>query len=421
MARRGFLATLVHQAQVAAREQERAQRAAVRDYNAAVRRAENARRAAERAQAQFARASEADRKRLEKEARQTHIAAMEAEVEERNLKLAEIYAEIDLLLAATLQVDDYVDLESLRVVAEHPPFDRPDLEKPISKPNPIPDPPQPVFAAPDPPKGLVAKLFKKNQHAAAVAMAERAHEESLVEWRVRLEQVVGFRQEALKAYARAEAERTAALESARVRYNEESATRETEAAERNRRLDELIANLGYGSPEAVQEYVSIVLSNSVYPAHFAVTHEFEFEPSTAELRLRTLVPGPNKIPEIKAYKYTKSADEITAISESQKVCRDRYASAVHQVALRSIHEVFESDRRGLIGTISLEVGTEAVDPATGRQTYVPLVVVGAERETFLEFDLAAVVPALTLRRLGAAVSKNPYELVAAETSGVRRS
>src|SRR3954452_3880772 len=102
MARRGFLATLVHQTQVAAREQERAQRAAVREYNAAVRRAENARRVAERAQAQFARASEADRKRLEKEARQTHIAAMEAEVEERNLKLAEVYAEVDLLLAATL-------------------------------------------------------------------------------------------------------------------------------------------------------------------------------------------------------------------------------------------------------------------------------------------------------------------------------
>src|SRR4051794_24708323 len=61
-----------------------------------------------------------------------------------------------------------------------------------------------------PPKGLIAKLFKKNQHAATVAMAERAYEESLVGWRARLEQVAGLRQEALKAYARAEAERTAA-------------------------------------------------------------------------------------------------------------------------------------------------------------------------------------------------------------------
>jgi restriction system protein len=191
--------------------------------------------------------------------------------------------------------------------------------------------------------------------------------------------------------------------------------------ERNKPLDALIANLGYGTTDAVQEYVSIVLSNSVYPEHFAVTHEFEFEPSTAELRLHVVVPGPSTIPEIKAYKYTKASDEIVTSSLSQKVCRERYESVVHKVALRSIHEVFEADRRALIRTIRLEVGTETVDPATGRQTYIPFVVVGAEREKFLGFDLSAVVPAMTLDHLGASVSKNPYGLVAADTKGVRTS
>jgi restriction system protein len=83
--------------------------------------------------------------------------------------------------------------------------------------------------------------------------------------------------------------------------------------------------------------------------------------------------------------------------------------------------VFESDRRGLIKTISLEIGTSAVDPATGQRTYIPFVIVAAERESYLAFDLSAVVPALTLGRLGAALSKNPFGLVAAERSGVRRS
>ena len=406
---------------MAAREQDRAQRAAVREHNAAVRRAEQARRADEGARVQLTRATEAERKRLEKEAREAHAAAMEADVEERNLKLAEIYAEIDSLLATTLDVDDYVDLEKFRVIAEHPPFDRSDLELAIPAPDPIPDPPQPVYVDPDPPSGFFASLFGKNKHAEAVATAQWVHEQSLVKWRAQFEQMPTRRQISLKAHVHAEAERVAALGTARARYAEACATRESEATERNKQLDDLIANLGYGTPEAVQEYISIVLSNSVYPDHFVVTHEFEFEPSSAELRLHVLVPGPDKIPEIKAYKFTKSTDEITATSLSQKVCRDRYASVVHQVALRSIHEVFESDRRGLIRTISLEVGTETVDPATGRQTYMPFVVVGAERELFLKFDLSAVIPALTLDRLGAAVSKNPYGLVAAETAGVRRS
>ncbi|HSH58432.1 MAG TPA: hypothetical protein VK988_02100 [Acidimicrobiales bacterium] len=85
--------------------------------------------------------------------------------------------------------------------------------------------------------------------------------------------------------------------------------------------------------------------------------------------------------------------------------KQRYTRAVHQVALRSIHEVFEADRRGLIKTVSLEVGTNTTDRATGRAVYVPFVAAAAERDAFLAFDLAAVVPAATLEHLGAAVSK----------------
>ena len=420
MARRGILGEILHLSRVAARENERVQRVAVREHSAAVRRAEQARRAAESAQLQLARTTDAERKRREKEALASHVARMEAAVEEQNLKLAEVYAEIDSLLSSTLDVDDFVDLEVFRVVANHPPFSRPELETPIPAPEPIPDPAEPVFVAPDSPKGL-ARLFGKKKHEASLAEAQEAHEQSLAEWRATIQQLPTRRQAALKVHAHKEAKRIAALGAARASYAEECAAREADASERNQQLDELIANLGYGSPDAVQEYVSIVLSNSVYPEHFPVTHEFEFEPASAELKLNALVPPPGKIPEIKAYKYTKSADEITSTVLGQKACRDRYSSAVNQVALRLLHEVFESDRRGLIRTISLKVGTETIDPGTGNPTYIPFVVVGAERDSFLTFNLAAVIPAQTLDRLGAAVSKNPYGLVAVDTAGVRRA
>ena len=109
-------------------------------------------------------------------------------------------------------------------------------------------------------------------------------------------------------------------------------------------------------------------------------------------------PGPG--PHDKAYKYAKAADEITETALPQKATKDRYAGAVNQVALRSLHEVFEADRRGLIQSIALQVGTETIDPATGVETYVPFVAVGADRATFTGFDLAAVVPAATLAHLG---------------------
>jgi restriction system protein len=138
----------------------------------------------------------------------------------------------------------------------------------------------------------------------------------------------------------------------------------------------------------------------VYPEHYPVRHEFTFDPSTAELSLRCLVPGPSQIPTTKAYKYAKAADEITEAELPQKATRDRYVGAVNQVALRSLHEVFEADRRGLIQSIALQVGTETLDPATGVETYVPFVAVGADRGTFTGFDLGRSCQGRRSRTLG---------------------
>lgn len=383
MARRGFFAELQYQSRVAERERERAELEAYRSHVAAVRQAEQAKKASERAQTKLVKATESERKRLEKEAREAHVAAMEAEVIERNGKLEQIYEEMDSLLPSTLKVDNYVDLKSLRLEVTLQPFDRTDLEVPIPQPHHIPDPIEPILVLPDPPSGLFS-VFGKKKYAEAVANAQRAHEQAVMEWHAECSDVQVRRQKAEEVRARDEARRLDALRSERERYAKECAARETEVANHNTRLDELITNLGYGTADAIQEYVSIVLSNSVYPDHFQIAHEFEFDSSTAELRLRVLVPGPSEIPEIKSYKYSKATDEITSTSLSQKECRDRYAGAIHQVALRSFHEVFESDRRGLIKTISLEVGTKTIDPATGQHTYVPFVIAAAERVSFLD-------------------------------------
>ena len=113
--------------------------------------------------------------------------------------------------------------------------------------------------------------------------------------------------------------------------------------------------------------------------------------------------------------------KYTAATAATKAdLKGRYAGAVHQVALRTLHEVFEADRAGQIQTIALTVSTEATDPATGREKRTELVAVGADRESFLSFDLHNVVPDATLKHLGASLSKNPYELVAIDgTRGVR--
>ena len=223
---RGFFAEIQHQAKVAAREQAKADREAERRHNAAVRRAEQERKAAERAEKQLARAHVAEQKRLEKEAKDAHFAAMEADVERLNLELELNYEEIDSLLAATLGVDDFVDLEALKVVAEHPPFDRIDLEDPLPAPEAVPNPPEPALVVPPVPKGLGA-LFGKKRHAKAVEKAQTAHELAVAASREELAKIVTVNESALEKHAEAEAQRVGDLKRERTRYDAECSKRAT--------------------------------------------------------------------------------------------------------------------------------------------------------------------------------------------------
>jgi restriction system protein len=164
-----------------------------------------------------------------------------------------------------------------------------------------------------------------------------------------------------------------------------------------------------------------VLSNSVYPDAFPVEYDHSFDLGTRELTLSVFVPEPSTLPSVKEYRYVKAKDEIVATQLSAKAQKDRYSNAVHETALRTLDEVFEADRAGKIQSIALTVGVNRVAPATGRPETVTLVQVAAGRDQFSQFNLADVVPVETLKHLGAALSKNPFDLTPADSSrGVRQ-
>ncbi|MBE1514091.1 hypothetical protein [Nesterenkonia halotolerans] len=355
---------------------------------------------------------------MEREATAAHVEAKQAEVEQLNAELASVYDGLDTLLEATLNVDDFVDLEKLRRTVRHPPFAGDHLRKPVPPPAVLPDPEAPVYRPPAAPSGLFGR---KKKLAEAQAKAESDFEVAVADWEREIRQLPLERKRLAERHANQEVERQQSLQAKLDQYEEDYARRERAVAEHNASLDQFIANLSYGAVDAVQEYIGIVLANSVYPEGFTVEHDATFDPANAELALKVQIPAPDSIPRIKTYRYVKASDEVTPTALSQKDAKDRYSGVVHQVALRTIHEVFEADRRNLVQGIALEVGTNAVDPATGREAYVPFVAVAASREVFSELDLSAVVPAATLEHLGAALSKNPLGLVPANGSGVRRS
>ncbi len=269
---------------------------------------------------------------------------------------------------------------------------------------------------PAPPRGL----FGKRGHAEQVAAARRQFEAVHASWQQHIVELQDWEQKARAAWAEGEQDRQARLEQARAAYATECAERERQAEAANGALDELIAGLAYGVDSAIQEYVTIVLANSAYRRAFPVSHDHVFDAATGELTLTVSIPPPDSVPAVKAWRYVKASDEITPTPLPVKEQKERYANALLQVALRTLHEVLEADRSGHVRTVAATIGTTAFNPATGREEYVPLALLATDRETFTGFDLSKVKPSATLKHLGGVVSKSPFDLEPVDTgAGVR--
>lgn len=252
--KRGFFAEMAHQSQVAEKQRQQAQRAAEREQVAAARRAEQSRNAAARAHAQAERAGVAAKKAADQEAKRLHAESMHAQVEEANAGLRRTYEDIDTLLSWTLGFDDWVDLESLRVHPDHPPFPHPELEQPTPAP-PLPQPPpEPQYVEPEKEsKGLSGMIGGKKRHAEQVEAAQADYQSAYQRWQTAVGQVPEIRERQLAEHAQGEQRRLTARAEARAEYEEDCRQRESTAAASNSQLDQLIQGLELNVESAVQE------------------------------------------------------------------------------------------------------------------------------------------------------------------------
>ncbi|HEY5856543.1 MAG TPA: hypothetical protein VIW24_21530 [Aldersonia sp.] len=418
--KRGFFAELQHQQRLAEQRQRREHASAVRAHNAAVREADRAQREYERAVAEAERAADRQRWEAEARARAAREKALHTDAEAKTQQALSSFEQIDSILAATLEVDDYVDIATLKQKAEHPPFTAPGLETPTPKPRLESLPSEPQFAPPPEPTGM-SKVFGKKRHAEVVAQAHAAWTQEHQQWSIQAHRVIPERNaKLLEEHAAAEKRRLERLAAAQQEYERDCAARERSVVEANAKLNQFAQALADNHPQAIHEYVGIVLGNSVYPDAFEVEYDYEFDAGLSELTVSVIVPPPSDMPAVKLYKYMPKTGDTRESPCTQKEQRERYNGAVAAVAVRTFHEVFESDREGRIQTISLTVQTETANPATGLVESFPLVAAAADRTEFSSFDLGNVDPTLTLDHMRASVSKNAFALKRISTArGVR--
>lgn len=400
-----------HQAAMAERNRIQQQRVNERVRRDLERKAAAAQRAAEKA----ARADAREQAAAEREAKRLYAEARQAEADSLTAEAEAVLEEYDRLLAATLEIDDFVDLEKLRQSATPPRFES-EHSTPLVRPDPIPFlRPRPVFVPPDPPSGL----FGRKKHADDVVRHQQVYAADIAQWQLE-ERRYWEMTRAWADYEANEPARVAALAADRRDYEAACRDREARVSRENAELDELIREFRAGTTDGVEEYFSIVLQNSAYPEDFPLGIAYDVDVTEKEMTIYLDLPRPDQMPTVKAHKYVRARDEIDTVALSQKEQRDRYASMLYQVCVRTLHELFESDRADHLHSVSLTAGVTHVDPATGNDVQTHLLSVAAAKPELMGFNLHNVDPGETLRHIGAVISKNPAGLTPiSDASGAR--
>ncbi|MFI1192351.1 restriction endonuclease [Micromonospora sp. NPDC020750] len=358
------------------RAQTQAQAAAYRHHQQLRREAERAMKAAQRT----AVANERERKRLYVEARVAEIAV-------DNSSLQAHLDELDTLLVATLDVDDHIDLRRLRKSAQHRPFTPGTLGTPLA-------PPDWRRFEPPAPTGLSKMFGGQARHQQQLAGAQQAFAQAQAQ------------------HAAAEADRQRRLSAAHQRYQQQCAKVDAEISAHNAEIDRFAAAFAAADPAVVVEYFGMVLGNSVYPDDFPQHYRLAYVPESRQLVVEYHLPTLDVIPTVREYRYVKARDEITTTARPAKEIKERYATLVAQVTLRTVHELFEADRSGLVDTVVFNGIVDTTDPRTGASVQPCLVTLRTTREVFTELNLRLVEPLACLAHLNASVSKRPAELAA---------
>lgn len=184
---------------------------------------------------------------------------------------------------------------------------------------------------------------------------------------------------------------------------------EIKKAQRDAEVDKFQADYLAGDSDAIVAYFTMVLERSAYPDGFPHNFSIAFTKSSNQLVIEYELPTVSIVPDVVEHKYVRSTDLIASKARKASDIKEAYQAAIASVALRTLHEVFESDHGQQVNVVCFNGYIHTIDPATGHDIQPHLISVRATRETFVQLDLARVDKRICLKNLGAQVSRQPDE------------
>ena len=327
---------------------------------------------------------ERQQKLARKEAKEYYIQSRFNEVDRMNDNLVETLNELSGILDHTLNVDDTISFDGLKIKGEYKEFQLPKrLGKEIQKPNLL------NYKSPD----FFDKLFPGWEKR----------------WETRVEAAEARYKKGMEKYSNLVEEREKEIDQLQQKYDEGKKAFQEKLNQRNFEVNEFEKSYFAGDSNAIVSYCSMVLERSEYPEVFPQEFRIAYVPEPNELVIEYELPTSEVAPMVEQYSYIKTKDEIREKAKAKTKLKHLYQDVVASVCLRTIHEMFEADQGNHVGVIVFNGFVQTIDPATGQDIRPYILSVRTTKERFEEINLSRVDKLVCLRNLGASVSSSPQE------------
>lgn len=164
--------------------------------------------------------------------------------------------------------------------------------------------------------------------------------------------------------------------------------------------------------EAILDYCEMVLSNSIYPDYFPQEWDIEYQTNSKILIVDYSLPNIDSLPTVSNIKYVISKDEFSETHLSTAALNKLYDNLLYQIALRTIHELYEADVVDALDSIVFNGWVDSVDRATGQNINSCIMSLHASKDEFLAINLENVDPKACFKQLKGVGSSKLYGLSA---------
>jgi restriction system protein len=167
----------------------------------------------------------------------------------------------------------------------------------------------------------------------------------------------------------------------------------------NSAIDQLRENYQKHEQNAVEQYCEMVLNNSKYPEIISKDFELLYNPETKILICEYFLPDPDNMPKLREVRYIASRGELKQSFITDAQADKMYDTLIYQIVLRTIHELVEADAAGALEAISLNGRVRFISKATGKAEEACIVSIQVKKEQFVEIDLKNVDPKTCFKML----------------------